>query len=114
MSPAFTVVLSASFTTLILGFDFSGVTGTGLLGVVPAVATFVIVFCASISACVTSYFAYNVTSSPTSSFAISVTSFLYSASEYISNVSSPAANVILSVTDTFVNVTFPVFFTLIV
>ena len=114
MSPAFTVVLSASFTTLILGFDFSGVTGTGLLGVVPAVATFVIACCASMSACVTSYFAYNVTSSPTFSSAIFVTGVVYSLSKYTVRFCVSFDVVNSSATFISVNVTFPVFFTLIV
>ena len=97
--------------------DFSGVTGTSLLSVSFAVATFIIVCCASMSACVTSYFAYNFIVEPspvTSSFSISVTGVVYSLSKYNVRFCVPFDVVNTSVTGIFVNVTFPVFVTVIV
>ena len=73
-----------------------------------------IVACASISPCVTVYFAYNSTVSPTPKLSISVISVVYSLSEYTVKLNVPFDVVIVSTTGIFSNVTFPVFFTVIV
>ena len=106
--------MSAIFTTSTDGAASSGVVGTGSLGVFIAVAIFVIVTWLSMSACSTVYFVYNVTTSPTSIFSIDVIGVVHASSLYTDNATVPLAIVMLSVTGTLVNVTFPVFVTTIV